>query len=76
MRQKNGATRFGVSQAAAHENSFDAASGLRTQRTTVVFWPDQAIAVGMGWFSALHRHFATQINISLGAPLQVREWRE
>jgi AraC family transcriptional regulator len=72
MRQKNAATRVGVSQIATDENSFDAVSDRRTRRTTVVFWPGHAIAVGMGWFSALHRHFATQINISLGAPLRVR----
>jgi AraC family transcriptional regulator len=72
MRQKSAATRVGVSQFAAHENSFDAVSDRSTPRTTVVFWPGHAIAVGMGWFSALHRHFATQINISLGAPLRVR----
>ncbi len=72
MRQKNGVTQAGVSKVATDEKSFDAGSDRRTQRTTVVFWPDHAIAVGMGWFSALHRHFATQINISLGAPLRVR----
>src|SRR5262249_15519742 len=26
----------------------------------------------MGWFSALHRHYAAQVSISLGAPLRVR----
>jgi AraC-like DNA-binding protein len=72
MRQKNAATRVGVSQVAGHDNSFDAVSDRSTQPTTVVFWPDHAISVGMGWFSALHRHYATQINISLGAPLRVR----
>jgi AraC family transcriptional regulator len=72
MRQKNAATYVGVSQSAAHDNSFDAVSDRRTQRTTVVFWPGHAISLGMGWFSALHRHYATQINISLGAPFRVR----
>ena len=72
MCQKNAATQMGVSQFAAHDNSFDPVSGLRTQQTTVVFWPGHAISVGMGWYSALHRHYATQINVSLGTPMRVR----
>jgi hypothetical protein len=32
----------------------------------------QAIYVGMGQSFTLHRHYATQISISLGAPFQVR----
>src|SRR5262249_7009669 len=72
MRQKNAATYVGDSQSAAHDNAFDAVGDQRTQRTTMVFWPDHAISLGMGWFSALHRHYATQINISLGAPFRVR----
>lgn len=31
-----------------------------------------AISVGLGQSFTLHRHYATQISISLGAPLQVR----
>lgn len=53
----------------------DAASGWRTQRTTLVLWPEQAmqaIYVGMGQSATLHRHYATQIGISLGAPFRVR----
>src|SRR5689334_19400069 len=72
MRQKNAAAHVDGSQVAAHDTSFDAASDQRTQRTTVVVWPEHAISVGMGWFSALHRHYATQINISLAGPLQMR----
>jgi AraC family transcriptional regulator len=54
---------------AAHDAS------LLGPRTTVVLWPKraiQAIYVGMGQSLTLHRHYATQISISLGAPLKVR----
>src|SRR5215470_923828 len=68
----NTAARADVSCLAANEITFDEALGWRTQRTTVVLWPRQAISVGMGQSLALHRHYATQISISLGAPLQVR----
>jgi AraC-like DNA-binding protein len=52
--------------------TFDAASGWRTRRTTLVLWPGQAISMGMGPSSTLHRHYATQIGISLGTPFRVR----
>lgn len=70
--QRNAATRVGVPQFATYDATFDAASGVRTQRTTVVVWPCHAISLGTGWFSALHHHYATQVNISLGAPFRVR----
>jgi AraC-like DNA-binding protein len=41
----------------------------------VVLWPNQAIQaiyLGIGESFTLHRHYATQISISLGAPLKVR----
>jgi AraC family transcriptional regulator len=68
----NTAARADVSCLAANEITFDEALGWRTQRTTVVLWPGQAISVGMGQSLTLHRHYATQISISLGAPLRVR----
>ena len=69
------AARAAVSRLAANDNTFDEACGRRTQPTTVVFWPGpplHAIYVGMGQSLTLHRHYATQINISLGAPLRMR----
>lgn len=48
------------------------ALGWRTPRTSLVVWAGQALSVGMGQSFTLHRHYATQISISLGAPLQVR----
>jgi AraC family transcriptional regulator len=61
-----------VSPLAANEITVDEALGWRTQRTTLVLWPRHAISVGMGQSLTLHRHYATQISISLGAPLRVR----
>lgn len=59
------------------DNDFtlDATSSWRTQPATVVFWlgpPLQAVYAGMGLSLTLHRHYATQISISLGSPLRVR----
>ena len=68
----NTATRTDVSRLAANDITFDEASRWRTQRTTLVIWPSHAISVGMGQSLTLHRHYATQISISLGAPLQAR----
>ena len=48
------------------------ARGWCTPRTSLVVWAGQAISVGIGQSFTLHRHYATQISISLGAPLQVR----
>jgi AraC family transcriptional regulator len=62
----------GVSRLAANEIIFDEALGGHTQRATLVLGPGRAIYVGMGQSSTLHRHYATQLSISLGAPLQVR----
>ncbi len=45
---------------------------VTTEKATLVLWPSQAIYVGMGQSFTLHRHYATQISISLGAPFQVR----
>lgn len=55
-----------------HEITFNEALGWRTPRTSLVVWTGQAISVGWGLSFTLHRHYATQISISLGAPLQVR----
>lgn len=68
----NTAARADVSRLAANDIAFDAASGWYTQRATLVLGPGRAIYVGMGQSSTLHRHYATQISISLGAPLRVR----
>lgn len=56
----------------AREVTLDTLSGWGDQPTTLMFWPSEAIALGMNWYSALHHHYATQVIISLGAPLQVR----
>ncbi|MGE5333502.1 MAG: helix-turn-helix domain-containing protein [Nitrososphaerota archaeon] len=56
----------------ANDSSCDTASGWRTQRSTVVLWPGQALSVGMGRSLTLHSHYITQISISLGAPLRMR----
>lgn len=56
----------------ANEGTLDAPSGWGDQPTRGIFWPSQAIAVGPGWFSDFHHHYATQVCISLGAPLRVR----
>jgi AraC-like DNA-binding protein len=64
-----------VSRLASGGIAFDETSGWHIQPTTVVFWlgsPLQAIYMGMGPSLTLHRHYATQISISLGAPLEVR----
>jgi AraC-like DNA-binding protein len=66
------AARADASRLAANDNVFDKALGWRAQRATLVLGPGRAIYVGMGQSSTLHRHYATQISISLGAPLQVR----
>ena len=68
----NTATRADVSRLAATDITFDAALEWRTQRATLVLGPGRAIYLGMGQSSTLHRHYATQVSISLGAPLQVR----
>jgi AraC-like DNA-binding protein len=71
----NTAARAAVSRLAANDITFDETSGRCSQPTTVVFWPGpplQAIYVGMGQSLTLHRHYATQISISLGAPLRMR----
>ena len=56
----------------ASEVTLDAPSGWGDQPTRGIFWPSQAIAVGPGWFSDFHHHYATQVCISFGAPLRVR----
>ncbi|GHO90593.1 putative transcriptional regulator, AraC family protein [Reticulibacter mediterranei] len=61
-----------VPRPTANDITFDEAKGWRTRRTTLVLWPGHAISMGMGPSSTLHRHYATQIGISLGAPFQVR----
>lgn len=66
------AARADVSRLAANDSTFDAALDWHTQRTTLVLGPGRAIYVGMGQSSTLHRHYATQVSISLGAPLRVR----
>ncbi|HLZ25151.1 MAG TPA: hypothetical protein VKQ30_23765, partial [Ktedonobacterales bacterium] len=68
----NTAARADVSQLAANEIAVDETIGWRTQRTTLVLGPGRALYMGMGQSSTLHRHYATQVSISLGAPLQVR----
>lgn len=58
-----------------HDTTSDETSGWRNHPTTVHFWlgpPLQAIYMGMGQSLSLHRHYGTQLSISLGAPLQVR----
>ena len=45
------------------------------QRRPVIFLPSHAVHalyIGMGESFALHRHYATQVSISLGAPLKTR----
>ncbi|GAB4429059.1 MAG: AraC family transcriptional regulator [Chloroflexi bacterium OHK40] len=42
------------------------------ERASLILWPGQAIYLGMGLPSTLHRHHAVQVGISLDAPLQVR----
>ena len=42
------------------------------ERASLILWPGQAIYLGMGLPSTVHRHHAVQLGISLGAPLQVR----
>ncbi len=56
----------------ANSTARDAPGGWGSQPTRGIFWPSQAIAVGLGWFSDFHHHYATQICISFGAPLRVR----
>lgn len=66
------AARTDVSRRTANDITLDAARERNTERATLVLGPGRAIYVGMGQSSTLHRHYATQISISLGAPLQVR----
>lgn len=69
------AARAAVSPLAVNDLTCDETSGRCSQPTTVVCWsgpPLQAIYVGMGQSLTLHRHYATQISISLGAPLRMR----
>jgi AraC-like DNA-binding protein len=69
----NTAAHVDSSQLAANDILFGTASRRRTQRMSLVLWlGDQAISIGMGQSLTLHRHYATQISISLGAPLHVR----
>lgn len=56
----------------ASEVARDAPSGWGDRPTRGIFWPSQAIAAGLGWFSDFHHHYATQVCISFGAPLRVR----
>lgn len=58
----------------ASEGTRDAPRGWGDPPTRGIFWPSQAIAVGPGWFSAFHHHYATQVCISFGAPLRVRAY--
>lgn len=69
---KNTAVRTDLSQPALGESTCDEASGWPIQRTSVLLWHDQAIYLGVGPSFELHRHYATQISISLGAPMQMR----
>lgn len=64
--------RADVTRIAANDITCDTAIGWRTQRSTVVLWPCQAISLGMGRSLTLHSHYITQISISLGAPLRMR----
>lgn len=68
----NTAARADVSRLAANEITFDEALGWCTERASLVLWSGRAVYVGMGQSFTLHHHYATQICISLGAPLQVR----
>lgn len=64
-----------ISQLTATEIPFTEALVWRFQRTMVVLWPGpatHAIAVGLEQALTLHCHYATQINISLGAPVRMR----
>ena len=69
--------RTDVSRLAPNELTFENDLEGRTRRTAVVLWSNQtiqAIYLGMGESFSLHRHYATQISISLGAPLKVRRY--
>src|SRR5579872_2069390 len=66
------AARTDVSRRTANDITLDTACGWSAKRAMLVLGPGRAIYVGMGQSSALHRHYATQISIGLGAPLQVR----
>ena len=68
----NTATHADASRLTAEDIAVDTASGWGAKRATLVLGPRRAIYVGIGQSSTLHRHYATQICISLGAPLQVR----
>jgi AraC-like DNA-binding protein len=68
----NTAASADVSKLAANDITLDEALEWSTQRMTLVLWPAHAISVGMGQSLTLHCHYATQISISLGAPLRVR----
>lgn len=68
----NTTARADIPRLAANNITCDAASGWRTQQASLVLWPGRAIYLGMGQSSTLHRHYAMQICISLGAPFQVR----
>lgn len=68
----NTAARADVSRRAAEDTAVGTASEWRSEPATLVIGPRRAIYSGMGQSSTLHRHYATQISISLGAPLQVR----
>lgn len=61
-----------ASRLAANDITVDAALDWRAQRATLVLGPGRAIYIGMGQLFTLHRHHATQISISLGAPLRAR----
>ena len=69
-----GADRGDDSRHDASEVTLDAPSGWGDEPTRGIFWPNQAIAVGLGWFSDFHHHYATQVCISFGAPLRVRTY--
>lgn len=69
------AARVAVSQLSARDIALKESAGWHTQPATVIFWPGpplHVIYMGMGQSLALHRHYATQISISLGAPLRMR----
>lgn len=67
--------RVAVSQLIARDIALKKSARWRTQPATVIFWPGpplHVIYMGMGLSLALHRHYATQISISLGTPLRMR----
>lgn len=71
-----GAQPMGLVPGDSHsEELTDLAARISTQPAEVVFWtgpPAQAVYVGGGLSLDVHRHYATQITISLGDPVVVQ----